>query len=560
MKSVISLKHRWVLGLFFLALGTWSCSDPTSNAIDKETGGSLPTPSTAAQGAMLPEALFTIVDQPQLSAEQARFLSVIRERPTTAEVHLARLANTPALLLQKGNALVLNVSPGRLFVAVGEWVTKRGPDDISWSGALQNQFGSAGLVLTKKGITGTIRTVSATYWFEPISGGLHALIRVDQSKFPPQHSSEYPSGALIDTASTPTGDAVAPEQSTSTSQATTSSGPNSGPDIDLLVVYTPSAASATWDINGLIQRAVDETNESYGNSNIYANVILQHTAQISYNESGRSYKQHVDAMQNRSDGIMDNINSLRNQYLADVVVLIVNDSEACGRAYEILASMTTAFAAVHYNCAAGGPYVFGHEIGHLQGSRHDRAVDSNNEPFQYGHGYVDPNDNWHTIMAYPNACYGCPMVQYWSNPDVVYPLTGQPMGTDTYEDNARVLNRTKYDIRDFRTLPPPSNFTLTNRYSYGENPNFTWTPVPEADHHTVYRCITESYYSSWCFQSVGGGLNEWTDWEVTIVDPYGYPYYGDCPKTAIYYATATNRTGESSYYNTVSACVEAPYY
>ena len=141
----------------------------------------------------------------------------------------------------------------------------------------------------------------------------------------------------------------------------------SGSQIDVLVAYTASAAGATGDINGLIQLAVDETNTSYANSGVTATVARVHTAAVTYTESGRTYQQHVDALRNTADGLMDGVHTLRNQYLADVVVLVLNDGAACGQAAAIKATGTTGFAVVHVGCATGNDS-FGHEIGHLQGA------------------------------------------------------------------------------------------------------------------------------------------------------------------------------------------------
>jgi hypothetical protein len=53
-------------------------------------------------------------------------------------------------------------------------------------------------------------------------------------------------------------------------------------------------------------------------------------------------------------------------------------------------------------------------------------------------------------MAYGNNCGNCTRIQWWSNPLVVYPATGEVMGTATHEDNARVLNLTAPTIAAFR--------------------------------------------------------------------------------------------------------------
>jgi hypothetical protein len=231
----------------------------------------------------------------------------------------------------------------------------------------------------------------------------------------------------------------------------------------VLVVYTESAANASGSIGNLILLAQDETNTSYSNSSISASVNIVLTAQVSYNEALRSYLDHVNFLQGTTDGEMDIIHTWRDQYEADVVVLIVNDGELCGRAYQIMATANTAFAAVYYDCATGN-YSFGHEIGHLQGARHE-----NDPSGTYEHGYVDPNCGWRTIMATVSACADL-RVQYWSNPNVTYPPTGQVMGTSTSNDNARKLNETKSTIAGFRPPPPPPTVVLPDGNTFFPNP------------------------------------------------------------------------------------------
>jgi hypothetical protein len=327
-------------------------------------------------------------------------------------------------------------------VAQGAQVEERGQNDVSWYGPLQGEEGTLQLVLSNEGMTGNIRTETTLYHIEPLGGGLHAVSRVDMGKLPPEHTADNPSGALDYAGPALDASPFAPGSAYTTALAAASTQ-------TVLVVYTASALTASGNITNLIQLAVDETNRSYTNSGIGITSTRVHTAQVTYSEANRSFSQHTTALRSTTDGIMDNVHTLRNTYGADIVVLVVNDSEACGQAAAIKATATTAFAVAHYSCITGY-YSFGHEIGHLQGARHDRAVDGSTSPYSYGHGYVDPNDRWRTIMAYGNACNNCTRVQYWSNPNVTYPSTGQAMGTATYEDNARVLNTTAATVAAFR--------------------------------------------------------------------------------------------------------------
>src|SRR5690625_438237 len=152
-------------------------------------------------------------------------------------------------------------------------------------------------------------------------------------------SPEFDPAAFIDTTTVDIGNEFNPEEK----NILLSSAPNPGPEIDLLVVYTPTVASASSDINLLIDDAVSQTITTFGNSAVGANVVLQHSAQVNYNESGQTIIQHLTSLIDPSDGIMDNVHSLRNQYMADIVVLLVDDNQYCGVA-TLLAQQTTAFA------------------------------------------------------------------------------------------------------------------------------------------------------------------------------------------------------------------------
>lgn len=415
-------------GVMALTIGLAAC----------QTDGSNPTGAGPMNAAATQEDLFTLVANPALNNSQQTFLANIRGRASSAEVHVARLAGTPGQLLRQGRAVRFVLAPGQHVTAVGAQVEQRAANDLSWAGDLQGQRGDVQLVLTSVGVTASIRVAETLYRIEPLGGGLHAVTRIDEAGFPAEHPAEHEAGAL----DVPPFAPFRPNASLSASATALTTE-------TVLVAYTAAAASATADIAGLIQLAFDETNKSYSNSGVNVTLSKVYVAQVSYNESSRSFSQHVNALQSTTDGIMDIVHSWRNTYKADIVKLIVNDSEACGMAAAIKATASSAFAVTHYSCATGY-YSFGHEIGHLQGARHDRYVDSSNTPYQYGHGYVDPNKTWRTIMAYGNNCGNCKRVQYWSNPNVKYPATGQAMGTTTYEHNARVLNETAATVAAFR--------------------------------------------------------------------------------------------------------------
>lgn len=409
------------------------------------------TMSTAAQ-----ENLLTVVPNIPLEKTQQARLAVIRSQPSNKEIHLARIASAPARMLGKGAAIRLGVAPGVQVVADGERVEQRSASDISWSGPVRGAHGWVQMVLAEGGMTATVTIGQTQYSIEPLGNGVHAISRIDQSGFPPEHGPDNPTGVLDPAPSHDFLNALAARGGNGGGGETggeTTGGETGGiqalSTINVLVVYTASAATRAGNITSKIQLAVDETNQSYVNSGISINMVRVHTAQVTYSESGRSFSQHVAALRSTTDGVMDNVHTLRNTYAADVVVLVVNDTEACGIASSIGSTATSAFAVADQSCITGY-YSFGHEVGHLQGARHDRLVDGSTTPYAYGHGFIPSSKNWRTIMAYGNGCSNCTRIQWWSNPLKTYPSTGQVMGTVANEDNARVLNLTAASIAAYR--------------------------------------------------------------------------------------------------------------
>lgn len=223
------------------------------------------------------------------------------------------------------------------------------------------------------------------------------------------------------------------------------------PTIDVLVAYTPGAQTASGDIAGLVNLAIEETNGSFTNSNVWARVRLVGTMAVSYSETGRSYDTILEQFANPGDGQIDNIHTQRDTLRADVAVLIINQTDWCGQAREIGANAAQAFVIVHWDCATGY-YSFAHEIAHLTGARHDEPTDTTDTPYVWGHGFrhqaAAPN-GWRTIMGYNCASSLCrPRLQYWSTPLSTW--NGLAMGSATDADNRRVWNDRAATLAAFR--------------------------------------------------------------------------------------------------------------
>ncbi|MEE4244714.1 MAG: pre-peptidase C-terminal domain-containing protein [Kangiellaceae bacterium] len=307
------------------------------------------------------------------------------------------------------------------------------------------------LVKTEKGITGTIRINGQLYKVRPVQGNVHSVILINEKAMP----SDHPPGAMDDIES------KFDQQLNDFLSQQVQSVSKTVEEIDILVAYTAAANNAVADINGLIQLAVAETNTGYQNSNVDINMNLVHTYQVSYSERG--FSTDLAYFRTPNDGVMDEVHGKRDQFAADVAMLMTNASEYCGLASGIGSTSSTAFAAVYHGCATGY-YSFGHEVGHLQAARHDPANDPTTTPYAFAHGYQYSPGGWRTIMAY-NCSGGCTRINWWSNPNVTY--GGVPMGTSSQSDNARALNLTAASMAAFKggSTPPPTGGELTNGVS-----------------------------------------------------------------------------------------------
>lgn len=302
---------------------------------------------------------------------------------------------------------------------------RRSKTNYTWYGISKDRPATAVLTVIDNRVTGMISNSSGNYRIETF-GKTIVLERINQSKYPQEDCSNF-----NDTESTTPGN-----YKTEGDDPDPLDLPPHECKLRVLVMFTPQAQDAAGtDMEDLAQQAVDEMNWSFGNSNINREVELVFVGEIDYQESGNS-TQDLMLFKDQNDGVMDNVHILREQYAADVSILLCEIS-GCGMAAALRSSSEYAFALTNWDCATGY-YSFAHEIGHLFGCQHawpdptDQDLD-NDAP--YAHGYKDPNGGWRTIMSY--TCNGgCTRIPFWSNPNISY--GGQVMGGSS-EYNALMI-------------------------------------------------------------------------------------------------------------------------
>ncbi|QYF94035.1 proprotein convertase P-domain-containing protein [Massilia sp. PAMC28688] len=393
------------------------------------------------------------------------------------------------------------------------WVGKHGS---AAPGSIEAAAEETVLVVRNGKVTGTVRHDGKLYRIRAGADGSHGVAEIDQAAFPPDHVEKEYRQQLNLGSERSHGETAPLPASTFTPMLLAT------PVVRVMVHYTPAARNTTSDMAALIDLAIAETNQGYINAGVNMRVELAHAAPVNYTESGsnstdRSRYADVD------DRVMDEIHGQRNTYGADVGVLMTEGNSGCGNG-TIHASSTSAFVAVTADCATGN-YSFGHELGHLFGARHNPEEDSSTSPYSYGHGYLSPNRDWRTIMAY-NCSNGCPRINYWSNPAKT--RNGVAMGTTTRSNNARVLNERAAVLAGFRATPA------------------TGTPVSVSNtgDYTIPDNLVAGVSSP---VSVTSGGNAGT---VTVTVNIIHPYIGDLvvdligPDNAVY--NLHNRSGSSS--------------
>ena len=405
-------------------------------------------------------ALFSTAPAYDIGPQQQQALSNISSRPTTSSVQLVKV-NANALLGESVTMALPGVGVERADRSKTE---ARVAGDYTWIGDIAKDNGRAILVVKNGDITGSIESPTYRYSIVPLGGGVHALIKIDQSRFPPDHPPGGARGGALQGAPTRSGEvspavlppkdqidkAVAQKRAAATNGAAGDVAVADPIVVDILVAWTVEARTAYGgDMAAFAQLAVNAANAAYTASNANVSLRLVGTREVTYSETGRTFDDMLNAVTSGADPAMAPVHTQRASTGADLVSLMINNTSFCGLAW-LNSDSSSAFSTVYWSCAVSN-HSFAHEIGHNFGARHDPFVDPTNTPLAYAHGYITPSNAWRTIMAYVNGCGSCPRLGYFSNPNVLY--QGLPMGTAATHDNARVHRERVATVAAFFSPP-----------------------------------------------------------------------------------------------------------
>jgi peptidyl-Asp metalloendopeptidase len=349
--------------------------------------------------------------------------------------------------LLRGERFFVSLPGDIAFEAIRDSQQDLGGGRFSWTGHATDEPDSTVVIgVSGAAVAGAFTYQGQLFKLEPRANGSHVLSEV-------QTTDPAPELEPVPVADTSSGAPVSTAVSGGTATSTVSV-------IDVLVVTTP-AVRALYGAEGddaLAILSVAETNQAYSNSGMTTRLDLAGVYTTDYIESGDMLTD-LNRLRATNDGFMDEVHSVRNVYGADVVSLIEDGAQYCGIAYRMVSLSTSfaphAFSVVSHACATGY-YSFAHEIGHNQGAHHDIANAGGAATiYPYAHGYQDPNGAFRTVMAY-DCPVGCPRIQHFSNPNVLY--GGVPTGEPTYAADGLAIDQTAATVADFRAHvaePPP---------------------------------------------------------------------------------------------------------
>jgi peptidyl-Asp metalloendopeptidase len=331
-------------------------------------------------------------------------------------------------------ALLFNLFDDVQLTAQRTTARRGGDGALLWHGRIENGGGEVTVTARGSAMAATVFAAGRVFEIASTEGLSHEVRELDPAAFP---TDDPPlSGGQDTNVDADEPGPVAPS--------------DSGDVIDVLVVYTPAARQAAGGTNGilnLIDLSVANANTAYSNSQVPTELRLVGTAEVSYTETN-DMMTDLSRLRSTSDGYLDTVHTLRDQYKADLVSLIgTGYSGACGIGYLLgppnTATPDWAFNVVRDSCAAGN-LSFAHEIGHNQGLHHDPPNADSSASYSYAYGYQDPGGAFRTVMSYGSST----RVMHLSNPSVTY--QGRATGVANAQDNARALSNTAGIVASFR--------------------------------------------------------------------------------------------------------------
>ena len=376
----------------------------------------------------------------------------------------------PSLLGVPAERLQLDLFPDVSYTAVLDRFT-RSATGGTWTGRIAGvPLSSAVFVAVDGALSGHVSSPLGEFVLTRDGAGGYVIQQVAPDAFPQEDDAVIPPVGLRDDA----GGILPPEAQSGPADARRAI-------VDVLVAYTTPAAAAVGGAaqmaaNIQVMAALADTalrNAGTGGLRIVGTVEVDFAASSDTLET-------IRALQNPSDGVLDELHATRAAVQADVVTLVMEASDNCGRGYMLQSparpsDKAWAFNVVDEDCITG--YTFAHEVGHNLGLDHDWYVGAGDGFRSSSNGYVSLPGRFRTIMAYWDHCSDsgvwCPRITAYSNPR--NPHGGFPTGVHIGTNlgcTAWNLNNPQCDADAVNTLiettPHVAAYSHRNRLDGGQ--------------------------------------------------------------------------------------------
>lgn len=477
-----------------------------------------------------------------LSAEQHRHLEFLRGLPGAGDPQVMRLNAD----LTGVHALRLDLAHERSWLAVRRAIDLDGSGTTAWYGDLA-QGGYALFVRRNDFLHGIVQTNGDTFKVSPLGERLCAVQRI---------SPRAVNAPICAVDAGEARDAGAPwkriEPNVSAADMEWSQQGNGAQlateplvIIDVLVAYESSITHLVPDVVGHIEFLAAWANASYINSRIHtaagpcwqgercvmpqlrivATAALECPGCIDTTLSNLFLNNRFAI---KDDGWFDEVHGLRDEVAADVCVLLTAlDRPGSSGSSKQDANADWAFCLAEAPFSLLHPWIFAHEVGHLQGGGHE--VGSTREyarAYCHNPGGGDPEERFSTIMCTQSF----DRIPYWSNPELEYePVPGRVfrLGADD-RNNARRLNETSLvvashrgrivtpiDVANFEARLTGNEARLSWRFSYAALQELDGVHVQRAEvaagpyHNRTSTPLSPALEMSWVDAQLPRGRASW---------------------------------------------------
>jgi Metallo-peptidase family M12B Reprolysin-like/Secretion system C-terminal sorting domain len=384
----------------------------------------------------------------QLNANQKKLLTTVQRGKYTKNTTVVKVNKLRESLTK--DVLTIPIA-GKDVLFESDRFEYFAKDDYVWSGKLKTNNGNMLLVSKPEGVMGAIQYDDKFFFLQPIKNNFCLLVEQDVSSYEKMECLSEKNQIITRSISTLINNGCDLQDGTSCSAT-----------IDILVLI--STGAQTWINNNLdafgqalfIPIMQASINTSFQNSGIPNKQVRVRVASSNFSVSTNILNDRNDLIVNSS------VSSLRNQYKADIVVGLTNQSYAgyAGVAGTLSVNSDSAYALVEISQAITGRWTFAHEFAHILGARHNRGTANGNDNSSVcGHGFEfnDGGVTRRTIMALNPV--GQQRILNFSNPNINF--NGLPTGSNTVgaeADNARMIRNTGCIASAFRPSPELSAF------------------------------------------------------------------------------------------------------